>query len=154
MKPACSKLFLFSCLFMLLLQLGCSTPKALEYREFKNLSIERLGFASSFVTMDIVYFNPNSYGLQLNRTDLDIYINDVLLGHTAQEYQITIPRQDTFAIPLKIEVDMRNLLKNGLNVLLKNEVMVKVTGTVKVGKANVFIGFPVRYESLQKFTVF
>lgn len=102
----------------------------------------------------MLYYNPNSYGLQLKRTDLDIYINDVYMGRTSQEYQVNIPKNDTFSIPIKIEVDMRNIFKNGLNLLLKNEVTVKVTGTVKVGKANVFMGLPVRYEGKQAFTIF
>ncbi len=137
-----------------ILLFSCSTPKALEYREFKNLTIEKLGFSSSAVKMDIIYFNPNNYGLQLKNTDLDIFINDIYLGHTAQEYEITLPRKEEFAIPLKIEVDMKNLFKNGFMVFLKNEVIVKVSGSVKVGKANVFISFPVRYEAVQSFTIF
>ncbi len=133
---------------------SCSTPKPLEYRDFKNLSIEKMGFTNSSVSMDIVYYNPNRYGLQLNRTDLDIYINNIFLGHTSQQYFITIPRSDTFSIPLRLEVDMRNLFKNGLNLLLKNEVLVRVSGTLKVGKANVFMIFPVRYEGMEAFTIF
>ncbi len=132
----------------------CSPPKALEYREFKNLSIEKLGFASSAVKMDLVYFNPNNYGLQLKRTDLDVYINNVYVGRTSQEYQVTIPRKEVFSIPIQIDVDMKNLLKNGLTLLFNKEVMVKLTGSVKVGKANVFISFPVNYEEKQVFTLF
>lgn len=137
-----------------LLFVSCSTPKALEYRDFKNLTIEKVGFTSSFAKMELVYYNPNNYGLQLNRTDLDIYINDVYMGRTAQSYQVNIPRKDTFSIPLKVEVDMRNIFKNGLNLMLKNEVMVKITGTLKVGKANVFMGIPVHYQGKQAFSIF
>ncbi len=150
-----TKISLFTCVSLLtILPLSCSTPKALEYRDFKNFTVEKLGFSTSAVKMDMVYYNPNNYGLQLKRTDLDIFINDVYMGHTSQEYQITIPAKEEFSIPVKMDVDMKNLFKNGLNVLLRNEVMVKVTGSVKVGKANVFIGFPVNYQGVQSFTLF
>lgn len=145
-------IILFICTILLLV--FCSPPKALEYREFKNLSIEKLGFASSAVKMDLVYFNPNNYGLQLKRTDLDVYINNTYVGHTSQEYQVTIPRKEEFSIPIQIEVDMKNLLKNGITLLFNKEVTVKLTGSVKVGKANVFISFPVNYEEKQVFTLF
>ncbi len=101
-----------------------------------------------------MYFNPNNFGLQLKRTDLDIFIDSIYVGHTAQEYQVNIPRKEIFSLPLSIEVDMKNLFKNGLNLLLKNKVMVKATGSVKVGKANVFMNFPVNYESMQTYTLF
>jgi hypothetical protein len=49
---------------------------------------------------------------------------------------------------------MKNLLKNAFPTLLGKEVMVKVTGTVKLGKANVYKTFPVNYEGLQRFSAF
>lgn len=148
-------LLFFSMLVLLtVFQLSCSTPKALEYREFKNFTVEKLGFSTSTVKMDLVYFNPNNYGLQLKSTNLDLYINDTYLGHTGQDYQVTIPQKSDFTIPLKMEVDMKNLFKNGFNALVKSQVIVKVSGSVKVGKANVFISFPVRYEGTQTFSVF
>lgn len=146
--------YFFTFLFAVSLLVSCGPPKALEYRDFKNFSIEKLGFSNSTVKMDLVYFNPNNYGLQLKRTDLDIYINDVYLGHTSQEYQITIPKKEEFSIPIQLSVDMRNLFKNSLNIMMKNQVMVKLTGSIKVGKANVFISFPVNYQEMETFTLF
>jgi LEA14-like dessication related protein len=145
------------CLFFLFTASGlvsCGPPKALEYRDFKNFSIDKLGFSSSTVKMDLVYFNPNNYGLQLKRTDLDIYIDNVYLGHTTQEYQVTIPKKEEFSIPIQLSVDMRNLLTNSLHIMAKKQVMVKLTGSIKVGKANVFISFPVKYEEVETFTLF
>jgi hypothetical protein len=49
---------------------------------------------------------------------------------------------------------MKNLLKNAMPTLMGKEVMVKITGTVQLGKANVYKTFPVSYEGLQKFSVF
>ena len=141
--------FLLSFLFS-----ACSTPKELEYRDFKNFTVDKLGFTSTAIRMDLVYYNPNNFGLQLKSTDLDIFLENNYLGHTIQEQQITIPKRAEFSIPIKIDVDMKNLLKNGLITLLNNEVAVKVTGTIKVGKANIFKGFPVTYEGRQKFTIF
>lgn len=148
-----ASIILFPLLLTILL-VSCSTPKALEYRDFRNFSVEKLGFSSSSVRMDLVYFNPNSFGLQLNRTDLDIYLDSNYLGRTSQEHGITIPRKAEFIIPIKMDIDMKNLLKNGFITIFRNEIKVKVNGTVKVGKANVFKSFPVNYEGMQTFSVF
>lgn len=136
-----------ACLF-----LSCSPPKPLEYRTFKNLTIEKVGFGSSSVKMELVYYNPNHFGLQLKRTDLDIYLDNNYAGHTSQEYQVTIPRQSEFTLPIALDVDMKNIYKNVLTTLLDKEIDIKLAGTVKVGKANVFITFPVNYEAMQTFT--
>ena len=145
---------LFLIFLMTNLLLSCSTPKELEYREFKNLTIDKVGFASSSLKMDLIYYNPNNFGLELNRTDLDIFIDNNYLGRTSQEYQVSIPRREEFAIPIKIDVDMKNLLKNGLITFLNNEVMIKVTGTIRVGKLNVSKSFSVNYEGKQQFIFF
>lgn len=133
---------------------ACQAPKDLEYRDFKNLKAEKLGLTKSNLSVDLIYYNPNNFGIQLKYADLDIYINDNFLGHTTQDYQITIPKRAEFTLPLKVEVDTKNTLKNVLMTLLNKEVMVKVTGKAKLGKGNVFKLFDVNYEGKQKFSIF
>jgi len=141
-------------LISVILLSSCQAPKALEYRDFKNFTVNKLGFSSSSVRMDLIYYNPNTFGLQLKRTDLDIYIGDSYLGHTVQEYQVSIPRQGEFTIPVAVDVDMKNLFKNALTSVFSDSVLVRVNGTVKVGKVNVYKSFAVTYEGKQKFTLF
>jgi LEA14-like dessication related protein len=140
--------FFALCIFMT----GCREPKDLEYRDFKNLSTDKLGFSSSTFKVDLVYYNPNNFALQLKRTDLDVYIDSNYLGHTAQDYQINIPKRGEFTLPLSIEVDMKNAYKNAIPALFGKEVTVKVIGKVKLGKANVYKSFNVNYEGRQKFS--
>ena len=104
---------------LLILASSCQAPKDLVYRDFKNLKVEKVGFASTTLKVDLVYYNPNNFGLQLKYTDLDIFINNNYLGHSSQDYQITIPRLSEFSMPLAIEVDMKNLLKNAFPTLLR-----------------------------------
>jgi len=132
---------------------SCRTPKEFEYRDFKNLSLGQMGFATSTVKMDVIYYNPNNFGLQLKSADLDIWVDGTYLGHTSQEFQVSIPKRAEFQIPLMVDVDMKNLLSNGLSTLLNKEVTVKVTGKVKVGKANVFMSMPINYEGKQQFSL-
>jgi LEA14-like dessication related protein len=151
MKKSSTKIFLFISLFLIS---GCSSPKEFEYQDYKNFHLENLDFATSKVSLDLQYYNPNNFGLQLRRTDLDIFINNNFLGNSASDTLINIPRRDTFLLPIKFDVDMKNVFKNALNTLLGNEVTVKVTGKVKVGKANVFMSMPVNYEGKHKFPLF
>ncbi len=150
--PISPRLLLFALLPILLI--SCSTPKELEYRDFKNFTVEKVGFAATAIKMDLVYYNPNNFGLQLKSTDLDIFLDNNYLGHTIQEELVSIPKREEFTVPIKIDVDMKNFLKNGFLTLLSNEVTLKVTGSVKVGKGSLFKTFPVAYEGKQKFSIF
>ena len=139
---------------VLIVFMSCSSPKALEYREYHNFSVEKLGYSNSTIKIDLVYFNPNNFRMQLRNTDLDIFINGKLFGHSSTDTLIPIPKRDTFSLPVVFDVNMQSLYQNALNTLLGKEVTLKVSGKVKVGKANVFMYFPVNYESKETFSLF
>lgn len=145
-------LFLF--ISLLVFMPSCRSPKDLEFREYNSVSLENMGFTSSTLKMNLVYYNPNNFGLELKRTELDIYVDSTFLGHSSQELQVGIPRRDVFTIPLIVNLDMKNLLKNGLTTLFNKEVMVRAVGNVKVGKAGVYKNFKVDYSSKQQFSLF
>lgn len=134
--------------------LSCSSPKALEYQTFHNFSVQKLGFTSSIIKLDLQYYNPNNFGMQLKNSDLDIFIDGNLLGHSSFDTLIRIPRRDTFMLPIKFDVDMQNIYKNAWNTLIGKEVLVRLTGKLKVGKANVFMSLPVNYETKETFSLF
>jgi LEA14-like dessication related protein len=140
-------------LFLSLLLSSCREPKDLVYRDFKNLRVEKMGFSSSLIKLDLIFYNPNNFGLQLKNTDLDISIDSNTLGHTFQEYQVTIPKRAEFTLPIQLELDMKNVFRNSLTTLLGKEVLVRATGTLKLGKANIFKTYKVNYEGRQKFSL-
>lgn len=147
-------LFALVSILFLGLQSSCHEPKSLEFREFKNLTLDKLSFAGAALKVDLVYYNPNNFGLQLNRTDLDVFVDSTFLGHSSQDVQVTISKRDVFTIPLKLDLDVKNLLKNGITSMLNKSVSVRVLGSVKVGKAGIYKSFPVDYKSIQNFSMF
>ena len=133
---------------------ACQSPKDLEFREFNGVKLDRLGFSASSLSVNLVYYNPNNVGLELNRTELDIYVDSIYLGHSSQLLQVPIPKRDVFSIPLKIDLDMKNLLKNGLTTLFNKEVAIRTIGTVKVGKAGIYKNIKVDYTTKQQLSLF
>ena len=148
--------FLFGSLVvsLFLFMSSCRIPKDLYFKEFNNLSVENIGFSGATLKVDVVYYNPNNFSLELNRTDLDIYIDSTYLGHSTQDLQVKVPRRQDFSIPLKVDLDMKNILKNGLTSLFNKQVLVRVTGKVKIGKAGVYKTFDLNYSTLQQLSLF
>ena len=134
--------------------LSCSAPKALEYKTYRNFSVEKLGFNTSAIKLDLEYYNPNNFGMQLKNSDLDIFIDGNLFGHSSFDTLIRIPRRDTFLLPVKFDVEMQNIFKNAWSALIGKEVVVKLTGKLRIGKANLFMTLPVNYESKHTFSIF
>jgi LEA14-like dessication related protein len=134
--------------------LSCSTPKELQYQSYHNLKLQQIGFDHSTLSLDLVYFNPNNFRLQLKRSDIDVFINGSFLGHSSFDTLIRIPKRDTFSIPVVFNLNMKNLYKNLWLTLGGKEVSVKLTGKLMVGKANVFMTMPVNYETSAKFNFY
>jgi LEA14-like dessication related protein len=133
---------------------SCSSPKPLEYRNVSGFEISKIGLTSSTVNMNIVYYNPNHFSMQLKQTDLDIFIDSNYVGHTTQQTQVTIPAQSEFNIPLSVDVDMNNLFSNALTAILVKSIQIKVSGNIRAGKAHIYKNFPVKYEGIQPFSFF
>lgn len=141
-------------LFIILSLSNCRTSQDLVFKEYKNLRLQNVNFSSANLKVDLVYYNPNSIGLELNKTDFDLYIDSSYLGHSSQNLQVAIPARKDFTIPLDIQVDLKNLLKNGLAALTSKEVLVQLKGNVRVGKAGIYKIIKVDYASKQNFSIF
>ncbi len=139
---------------LILLMTSCQSPKDLEFREFNGVKLDKLGFSASSLSVNLVYYNPNNFGLELNRTELDIFVDSVYLGHSSQLLQVPIPKRDVFTIPLKVDLDMKNLLKNSLVSLFNKEVSIRTVGNVKVGKAGIYKNIKVDYTTKQQLSLF
>lgn len=129
---------------------SCREPKDLEYREFRNLKLPTLGFSCTQLSIDLIFFNPNNFSLELCNTDLDIFLDGNYLGHSFQNLQVAIPRKDIFTLPLLLDIDMKNLLKNGFTSLLNKTVTIRMVGKIKLSKAGVKKSFPVDYQTVQQ----
>lgn len=102
------------------------------------------------VSADLKYYNPNSYELQFRRADLDISLNDKFVGKTVLDTLIRIPKLDTFYVPVQMKVNLKQLFSNALTLLLENEMDVKVSGMIRLGRSGFFMNLPVNYSGKQE----
>ena len=143
---------IYSLVFLLLS--SCATPKTFEYRDVRNIKLDQFGFDKTSLAMELVYFNPNNFGLDLKKVDADVYVDNHYLGKMNLDTTMHIPKKADFILPSKIALDLKEFYKNALNLAISNEVLVTVKGTTRVGKAGIFKTVPFTYEGRHKLNLF
>jgi len=116
---------------------SCQAPKDLEYRSAKNFQLNQLGFSKSKMSLDLVFYNPNKFGLDLKKVDSDVYLDNIYLGKFQLDTLMHINKSSEFVLPSSVEVDMQNLMKNAVQLMFKKEMQIRATGSEKVGKADI-----------------
>lgn len=132
-----------------LLLCSCSHPKALVYKDIQHFKLQNAGLQQSGVSLDIRMYNPNSYSMKLKNADVDVFVNGTLLGKMFVNNQCSVPGLDTFLMPVTLNVDMKNVLPNALQMFLKSDVDIKLTGTIRAGRRGIYVRVPVNYEGKQ-----
>jgi LEA14-like dessication related protein len=113
-----------------------------------------LGLRKSELTADLKFYNPNTQHLQLKSADIDIYIQDRFLGKAGFDNLLNLPPMDTFYVPIKAVISMRDALPNALEILFKDSVNLRLDGTVKAGKGGLFKNVEIKYEGRQSLARF
>ena len=142
---------LISLLFVL--ALGSCKVRSLEFVEVKNFKVQKMGLSSSQVALDISCYNPNKFGMKLTGLSSDVYIDSQFIGQAKFDSTLQIPRQDTFLLPVLMDMKMgpaaSGLFKvfagytDSVNVLLRFE------GKAKLRKFIFPINYPILYEGVK-----
>lgn len=133
---------------------ACEKVKDLQFVRVAGVTFESLGFTESKVRVELAYYNPNKFNLRLKDASFDVFFDDVQVGHTTQDTLIEIPARDTFYFPVKMNVNMKNVLSNAFMAFSNKEVTIRATGNCKVGKGGVYLPFPIKCETKQKLDFF
>lgn len=133
---------------------SCRQIVAPEYVGVQNIQLQSKGFTNTTLSANVKLYNPNRSNLTFKSGSLNIFVDNRLLGHTELDSTIYISRLDTFSIPIAVKLDLGNVLGNALSMGLKDSVLLRLEGKVKVGRSGVFITRPVNYEQKEKLDLF
>jgi LEA14-like dessication related protein len=140
-------------LLIVIAMAACGKPLAPVYGGIENFRVNGLGVGQSAVSADLKYYNPNGFNMKLKSGTVDVYMNNRFLGKTILDTSIFIPAKDSFLIPVSMAVDMKQVYSNALDILLSNEVTIKLDGAAKLGKGLLFFNLPIQYEGKQKLDI-
>ena len=134
---------------ILLTSCGSSNIREPEYREISEIKLIEMGLLQSTAGIDLVYYNPNNFGVQLSEARGDVYVDNAYLGRFSLEEKVQVRKRSEFIVPAIVKLDMIGALKNQQEILKKKEVLVRVEGTARVKKAGLSRDIPLKYEGMQ-----
>jgi LEA14-like dessication related protein len=128
---------------------GTAHVKEPEYRDIREVRLIELGILQSTAGIDLVYYNPNNFGVQLAEARGDVYIDNAYFGHFDLAEKVQVKKNSEFIVPAIIKLDMIGAIKNQKELFKKKEVLVRIDGSARVKKAGIARDIPLKFESMQ-----
>ncbi len=135
-----------------ILVLSCAKPTGFQYLGVRNVKVIKFGLKESTVSSEVGYYNPNKFPVTMKQAEVDVYVNNILFGHSILDSTIRIPKRDSFYIPVLLTVNMSTTAMSLIQTLGggQDSVKVKLDGKARVGRGGIFINFPIKYKGMQK----
>ena len=128
---------------------SCNKLKEPVFNGIQNMRVNKLKAGKSLMTLDLAYFNPNNIKARLKEADGEAWMDSTYLGHFYVDSALTIPANSDFIIPVKLDVEMKHILKHSLAAFLNEQVLITIKGKAKVGKSGLYKNIQLHYEGRQ-----
>ncbi len=119
------------------------------FKGIENIKLSEFAFDSSMVTLDIRYFNPNTFKGTLKEAEGDAWMDSTYLGHFNVDTTVMIGAASDFLVPVKLAVNMKQILKHSLAAFLNEEVLLRIKGKAKAGRSGIYRNFSLNYQGKQ-----
>jgi LEA14-like dessication related protein len=146
MKTLISTLVLSIVLFT---SCGTANIKEPEYRDIREIKLIEMDLLQSTAGIDMVYYNPNNFAVQLAEARGDVYVDNAYLGRFSLDDKVQVRKRSEFIVPAIIKLDMIGAIKNHQDILEKKEVLIRIEGMARIKKSGISREVPIRYESMQ-----
>ena len=134
-------IFLSSC--------GVNNVKDPVYRDIREVRLIELGVLQSTAGVDLVYYNPNNFGVQVSEARGDVYVDNQFLGRFALNESVQVNKRSEFVLPAILKLDMIGAIKNQRELIKKKEVLLRIEGLARIKKAGFTRDVPIRYAGMQ-----
>jgi LEA14-like dessication related protein len=134
---------------LIILSSCTNNVKEPEYRDIRNIRLINLGPLQSTAGVDLVYYNPNKFGVQVVTARGNIYIDSSYFGQFELDEKVQVKKRSEFILPATVKVDMISAIKNQRDLFKKKEALVKIQGTAMVKKSGFSKEIPISYEHME-----
>jgi LEA14-like dessication related protein len=120
-----------------------------EYREIRDVRIIDVGLLQTTAGLELVYYNPNDFSVQLANARGDVYIDNMFFGRFGIQDKVSVRKHDEFIVPAVIKMDNISAIKNHREIWKKKEALIRIQGFATVKKAGFNKEIPIKYEGMQ-----
>jgi len=120
-----------------------------EYRDVRDVRIVNVGILQTTASLNMVYYNPNKFSVQVSDASGRVYIDNVLLGNFSLAEKVKVRKRRDFVVPAIIKLNNLSVLANHRELWNKKEAHVRIEGLARVKKAGIITEVPIHYEGLQ-----
>lgn len=129
-----------------------------EFKRFENLKVKSISSTIYDIDADVVVYNPNGVSVYLNKTDIEVFANEIKISTIKQTNRTEVSKESEFSIPLKANLNVMDLVKDESSVLniinssisafKDKKVDLKFNGTAEFEVAGVKFDVPIEYEEI------
>ncbi len=112
--------------------------------------VKKLGLKETVVGLSVTFYNPNNFGVTVKEAAIDVYIDSLYLGKFVQPHAVSVRNKADLIIPMEGTIGFDKAVQFNIPGLIGKEVFIQAKGTVKVGKAGVFITKDFNYSGRHK----
>ena len=134
---------------ILLVSCKSGNIKEPEYRDIRNIRLMDVGILQTTAGLDLVYYNPNNFGVQLSEARGDVYIDDMYFGRFGIQDKVAVHKHDEFIVPAVIKMDNIGAIKNHRDIWKKKKAVIRIEGFATIRKAGFNKQVPIKYEGTQ-----
>jgi LEA14-like dessication related protein len=131
---------------------SCQGAKNVSEPEFRDISDVRLievGLLKTTAGANLIYYNPNNFGINLSSARGDVYIENTYFGSFVLDQEVPVGKRSEFILPVTLKIDNLNAIKDQGSILKKKEALVRIEGFAFVRKSGFGKEIPIRYEQMQ-----
>jgi LEA14-like dessication related protein len=133
---------------------GVNNIREPEYREIRDIRLVEAGILKTTAGMDLVYFNPNDFGVTLSDARGDVFVDGHWLGKFEVDESVEVKKRSEFVVPALVNVDMIGAIRNHREIWKKKEAHIRIDGRARIRKAGFTKEIPIKYESMQNIEKF
>ena len=137
-------------LFFIPFFIACSEPQSLEFKGLQDIQLENLTMGKNKLKANIKYHNPNDFSLTLKQIDCKILLNNGHFTTLKLDTNFVIPAKKDFLLPAQFEFQMKDLVKNSMDLLFNKPVKLNILGNATLSKGIFTKTVPISYETTQK----
>lgn len=133
---------------------GMKNIREPEYRETRDIRLVEAGILKTTAGLDLVYYNPNDFGVTLSDARGDVFVDGHWLGKFEVDESVEVKKRSEFVVPALVNVDMIGAIRNHREIWKKKEAHIRIDGRARIRKAGFTKEIPIKYESMENIEKF